>query len=92
MAYAKPGSANDFIERQLDEHVEKLSKITAADVLTFSGAILYGVDDVIRSGVEELQRQKSGRKKLGRHTYHKRRVYRGCAAYCRYLPEALYRR
>jgi Serine dehydrogenase proteinase len=64
MAYAKPGSANDFIERQLDEHVQNLSRITSADVLTFCGAILIGTDDIIRSGVDELQRQQSGKKKL----------------------------
>jgi hypothetical protein len=47
-----PSSSNDFIERQLDQCVKELEKAFAADVLTFSGPIMYGVDDLIRNAVE----------------------------------------
>ena len=64
MAYAKPGNANTFIERQLDEYLAEVGKVFSDDVLTFCGDLIFGADDVVRNGVEQLKKQASGSKRL----------------------------
>lgn len=63
MSTPMPQNANDFIEHQLDARAESLEKALDADVLAFSGALLFGVDDVIRNVIEEMKGT-SQRKKL----------------------------
>lgn len=58
-----PQNANDFIEQQLDERADCLEKALGADVLTYSGSILFGVDDAFRNTIEEMK-GKSQRKKI----------------------------
>jgi hypothetical protein len=43
---------NKIVEQQLDVLVRRLEKALGADVLSFSGPILYGADDAIRDTVE----------------------------------------
>lgn len=58
---AVPKSANDFIERQLDERLEMVGKAFRSHVLSFWGPLLYGVDDLIRPAVEDLRRDSRSR-------------------------------
>jgi len=58
-----PITANKFIEQQLDECVGQLEATLHSDVLSFTGEIVYGVDDLIRNVIEEKRRQ-SKREKL----------------------------
>lgn len=53
-------TANEFIERELDNRAESLECRFKADVLAFSGPLLFGVDDVLRDVVEshEPKREK----------------------------------
>jgi hypothetical protein len=52
MAAPIPSSANDFIEQQLDNGLEQLEEHFSADVLSFSGPVLFGVDNLVRAAVE----------------------------------------
>jgi len=46
------GSANQFIEQQLDERLKDLERAFDAHAFCFYGPIYFGVDDFIRSAVE----------------------------------------
>ena len=46
-------SANKFIEEQLDFRLKALEHIFQAHALAFCGPILFGVDDIVRSAVEQ---------------------------------------
>jgi hypothetical protein len=59
-----PQHANDFIERQLDERLEKLEEAFEADGIGFNGGMLFGVDDVLRTVVENLVRREDRRRRL----------------------------
>ncbi len=59
-----PRTANEFIEQQLDERVNALMEVLGADVLGFSGAILYGVDDIVRNVVESVRQASVRHNKL----------------------------
>ncbi len=59
-----PRNANDFIEQQLGERARALMDEFGADVLGFSGPLLFGVDNVTRDTVENLKAQSSGHEKL----------------------------
>jgi len=61
---ALPGNANDFVEQQLDDRISGLEDAFKADVITFCGSILFGVDDLLRSAVEKKHQQEPHRKKL----------------------------
>ncbi len=45
-------TANAIIEDQLHQHLGDVEKALSADVLTFIGPIMYGVDDLIRDAIE----------------------------------------
>ena len=47
--------ANELIEIQLNELLEKIEKITAGDCLSYLGPIAFGADDAIRDAVEALR-------------------------------------
>lgn len=57
MASSVPTSANDFIEQQLNERLANLENAFESDGLCFFGPIYPGVDDLIRTAVEDLQRR-----------------------------------
>jgi hypothetical protein len=59
MVRPTPRSANEFIEQQLDERAEALMQVFNADILGFSGGLIFGVDDFVRNVVESM-RQKPG--------------------------------
>jgi hypothetical protein len=59
-----PVSANDFIEQQLHERILALEKEFDADVVSFSGPLLQGVDDRFRVIVEKKCVMPPVRKKL----------------------------
>lgn len=48
-----------IIEDELSNRISKVELVTNSDAITFIGPILYGVDDVIRNAVDELQNKKS---------------------------------
>ena len=48
-----PMTANEFIERQLDERVKGLEKYLNSEVLAIYGDLLGGVDEIIRDIIEE---------------------------------------
>ncbi len=59
-----PKNANDFIEEQLDQRARDLEKTLGSHVLSFSGDIIGGVDDRIRSVVERRKSEGKDCKKL----------------------------
>jgi len=54
MAQQKQNNSNRIIEGQLDEHLISLEKVLNADVLVFSGPIVFGVDTLIRAALDTL--------------------------------------
>ncbi len=48
-----PRNANDFIEQQLDDRISKIEDFLSADVIAFSGGLLFGVDDFLRDAIEQ---------------------------------------
>lgn len=63
-AQPKSASANDFIEHQLDARIEAIESAFEADAIAFSGPIVMGVDDIIRTVVERKHAKDSKRTKL----------------------------
>ncbi len=59
-----PRSANDFIEQQLNDRAGTLSAECSADVLAFSGDLVYPVDQVVRDVVEAMRRDDATRNRL----------------------------
>jgi Serine dehydrogenase proteinase len=59
-----PVSANDFIEQQLHERILALESDFNADVLSYNGPLLQGVDDLFRVMVEKKFLMLPGREKL----------------------------
>jgi membrane-bound ClpP family serine protease len=64
LAAGIPQSANDFIEQQLNERCRALGEIVNADVLTFSGPIVVGVDDLVRVVVEGVKGRPEAKDRL----------------------------
>jgi hypothetical protein len=56
------GSADAFIQEQLDERIREIEEAFSADVVAFNGPLLIGVDDVLRDAVEEKSKQPPRRK------------------------------
>ena len=54
MAAPVPGSANEFIEQQLNRRIQKIEEHFDADALSFAGPLYGGVDRLIRIAVEQL--------------------------------------
>lgn len=59
-----PRSANEFIEQLLDERIKQIESAYKADAICFTGPIIFGVDDVIRTAVEAKWAEPPTRKKL----------------------------
>lgn len=59
-----PQNANELIEQQLEERAKALENAFSADVLTFNGAMLFQVDDLIRNTVENVRRGSPNTKRL----------------------------
>lgn len=55
MAAPISGNANEFIEAQLDERLLEIENCFDVDGLSFSGRILFGVDDLFRIAIERLK-------------------------------------
>ena len=53
-------TANEFVEQEIDKRAEALEDRFQADVLAFSGPLLFGADDVLRDVIEtrEAEREK----------------------------------
>ena len=60
----KAATANDFIEQQLDERLEALETAFGADAVGFSGPIVWGVDDIVRTAIEKKKSINSGKNRL----------------------------
>jgi hypothetical protein len=52
MAAPIPSYANEFIEQQLDQGIRNIEEYFEADGLSFSGPILFGVDNLVRISIE----------------------------------------
>jgi len=59
-----PVSANEYIEQQLHHQLAALEQRLEAHVICFIGPILNGVDDAIRSAVEDRHEKDKGDQKL----------------------------
>jgi membrane-bound ClpP family serine protease len=55
------GSANHFIEEQLHSRIEGLENAFEAHAISFSGPILFGTDDILRSAIEDKHKDKKHR-------------------------------
>lgn len=53
-----------IVEDQLDERIQKIESILMADVVTFYGSILYGIEDFFQNHVELMARSEKRKKKL----------------------------
>ena len=58
-----PDNSNEIIEAALDARLSALGTALDGDVLTFSGGLTFGVDDIIRGAVEQI-RSDSKRERL----------------------------
>ena len=59
-----PRNANEFIEQQLDCRIRAIEEKFDADAISFTGPLLFGVDDIVRTAVEEKSNEKPHREKL----------------------------
>ncbi len=59
-----PVTANDFVEQQLHQRLIAIEEAFQAHALSFSGPLLFGVDDILRSAVENKFAQGPSVKKL----------------------------
>jgi serine dehydrogenase proteinase len=53
---ANPKNSNEFIEQQLHGRAEAMGKAFNSDILAFYGPLIGGVDDHIRSVIEDMRR------------------------------------
>jgi hypothetical protein len=60
MAYPEIGEANGLIETRLDEYVKAVEEHMQADVLSFAGPLVFGVDDQIRKAIEARNPRRKG--------------------------------
>jgi hypothetical protein len=49
--------ANQFIQQQLCTYLRELENDFKSDILSFSGGIIFGVDDLIRNAIEDKKRR-----------------------------------
>ncbi len=64
MSPSSSQDANKFVEQQLDQCVKALENVFQADILAFTGGIVFGVDDTIRNVVEEMRQRPNRHQKL----------------------------
>ena len=51
-------TANEFVEQEIDRRAESLEDRFKADVLAFSGPLLFGADDVLRDVIETRETER----------------------------------
>lgn len=56
-----PKNANEFIEQQLDERAAAVAEAFSSDLLCLSGPLAFGVDDLIRTTIEDIRRNSNRR-------------------------------
>lgn len=61
---ASPTNADELIERELDARNEALECAFDSDVLALVGTLLAGLDDLVRSLIEQLRRREMPRSRL----------------------------
>ena len=54
-----PETADTFIERELNTRAEAVEDVFDADVLTFSGDLVHGIDDILRLEIEARKDKRS---------------------------------
>lgn len=59
-----PVTANEFVEQQLHDRVEAIQGIFQSHVVSFSGPVLRGVDDLLRTVIEKKCSQGSSPERL----------------------------
>lgn len=59
-----PRNANEFIEQQLDARLQILEGNFDSDMLSFSGPLIFDVDDIIRGAIESVRQHSQDRRKL----------------------------
>jgi len=59
-----PRNANDFIEQQLHDCIKEIEQKFSADVISFTGPLIFGVDDIIRTAVENKKSEEPKKDKL----------------------------
>jgi hypothetical protein len=59
-----PVTANEFVEHQLHERLRTIETLFAAHALTFSGPLLRGVDDILRTRIEKRCKQNPSSERL----------------------------
>jgi hypothetical protein len=64
MTGAVPTNANEFVEQHLRGRLRALEAAFEADALTIIGGLVNGVDDFVRTMVEELRQQADARPRL----------------------------
>jgi len=64
MTRAVPTSADEFIEQQLDERLLALEQALDSDVLCMVGALIDGLDDLIRILIENRKQREDSRPRL----------------------------
>jgi hypothetical protein len=64
MSSPVPMNANQYIERQLDDHARDLERRLNSHVMSFNGSLIGGVDDAIRAAVEQRTQRERTRDKL----------------------------
>ena len=62
MTSLSPSNANDFIESLLDYHLEPIGNSLKGDILSFSGALIHGIDDIFRNALERLRQNSDSQK------------------------------
>lgn len=64
MTGAIPTSANEFIEQQLVQRLSALEQAFDSDALCIAGPLISGVDDLVRTVIEDLRPQERPRRRL----------------------------
>jgi len=64
MATTTPACANEFIEDELQRRLAKVEEGFGAQALGFTGPLVFGVDDLMRSVVEGLVRREGYKRRL----------------------------
>lgn len=61
---APPQTAYDFIEQQLDERIKSIEVKFNASVITFTGSLFFGVDDILRNVIEQKHAEAPDKEKM----------------------------
>ena len=64
MVSRSPKDANEFIEQQLGSRLRAFGESFDSDMLSFNGALVFGVDDFVRNAIESMRQSSQNRRKL----------------------------